>query len=65
MSERNNTIQENMESTDPFIRDLFTELSNRVDEYETEGTEKLSFSDIILPIVIMAGIILFLFTSMF
>lgn len=67
MSNSNNTIQENMQSTDPFIRTLYTELHDRVEEFEREGStiEAFTFSDAILPIVVMVGIILFLLTSIY
>lgn len=67
MNNSNNTIQESMQSSDPFIRTLYTELHERVEEFEREGSsiEAFTLSDAILPIVVMAGIILFLFTSIY
>ncbi|MGE5702089.1 MAG: hypothetical protein ACM32O_06140 [Clostridia bacterium] len=67
MNRSNSTIQENMQSTDPFIRTLYTELYDRVEEFEKEGSnmERVSFSDAILPLVMMVGIIIFLLTSIY
>lgn len=55
-------IQENMESNDPFIKGMYTDLHNRIKDYEeTESVvAKMKFSDATGSIVIVGIIALFL-----
>jgi len=55
-------IQENMESNDPFIKEMYRDLHNRIKDYqETDSVvEKMQFSDARGSIVIVGVIAAFL-----
>ncbi|KAA9019519.1 hypothetical protein [Niallia endozanthoxylica] len=55
-------IQKNMESNDPFIKEMYTDLHNRIKDYqETDSVvEKMKFSDARGSIVIVGVIAAFL-----
>ncbi|WP_428912419.1 hypothetical protein [Niallia sp. Krafla_26] len=55
-------IQENMESNDPFIKEMYSDLYNRIKDYEENDSvvEKIKFSDTFGSIIIVGLITLFL-----
>jgi len=57
-------IQENMNSQDPFIKSLYTDLHNRITDFEEANTriEKIKLMDARGSCVIVGAIVLFLVT---
>lgn len=55
-------IQENMESNDPFIKGMYTDLNNRIKEYEENDSvvSRMKFTDAVGSIVIVGIIALFM-----
>ncbi len=49
-------IQENMQSADPFVSQLFHELNDRVQEFadQNHAVQKIAWSDTVVPLIIMA-----------
>ncbi|WP_338453045.1 hypothetical protein R4Z09_14950 [Niallia oryzisoli] len=55
-------IQENMKSNDPFIKEMYTDLHNRIKDYQENDfiVEKMKFSDARGSIVVVGFIAAFL-----
>ncbi|WP_134704352.1 hypothetical protein [Ammoniphilus sp. YIM 78166] len=58
--QKNDFIQEQMQSSDPFVSELFHELNDRVQEFTNQHhvVKKIAWSDTIVPLIIMVLITL-------
>lgn len=54
-------IRENMQSTNPFVAKIYTELNERVEEFDTKSNvQRASFKIAIIPMVICVLIIAYM-----
>lgn len=60
-------IEKNMKSSDEFVRNLFTDLHGRIQDYEREesNVKKMSKLDATPELVIVGGFTVFLFAVIF
>lgn len=64
---RESMIEKNMKSSDEFVRNLFTDLHGRIQDYEREEStvKKMSKLDAAPELVIVAGFTVFLLAIIF
>ncbi|RST77494.1 hypothetical protein D4T97_003145 [Siminovitchia acidinfaciens] len=64
---RESMIEKNMKSSDEFVRNLFTDLHGRIQDYEREesNVKKMSKLDAAPELVIVGGFTVFLFAVIF
>lgn len=59
-----NFIEKNIESEDSLVRVLYSDLKERIKSYETAGSavEKIKLFDTVVPVVVVGGFGLYLFS---
>lgn len=65
--ERESMIEKNMRSSDEFVKNLFTDLHGRIEDYEKEesSVKKMKTVDAVPELIIVGGFSVFLLTVIF